>query len=755
MAYLIQASTSELMRLFQPKQVIALNSSAQSLNELRSDLLRTHFLGLQDQAKLWYNETKVEHYSAGNVPQLFNYHPLQQKHETEEEFRKHYRHQEFAYVNDDNQLCGLIIMARADKPSQWMVGLITNTNMSAKERKITLLTSVNLNELIIQPDDVQLNDVQPNDSQSNDSQVFEVDCANSPLSVALKSSFIANLLTLLTQRQGELSDKWQRLSYLLCTINNNAHEVRLNAEPIDLERLAPEDLIADNPILDSITQLKLEPSAAAFLAICDQESTLYQALLGLNDREDNRVKAHLFSMALVFHEHGILSSASAFLDEHVFSKVGGDSFWHEAQIHLIPHLILEEYSAELFQLILSEPAYYEGVLILTELALSQSEDQRALMANVPSLFNQPDKLNELRFIASITDRHCRALCLIFWAKEESSDEKYQNIISQCNDYPYLAASLCARSKQGKSPADLYTELSNPAKHLQHSLIHHIAQQFTHYQLDVTLVKKLESTQLINAHKAFKVIQHAQLADEKKYRLILDNGNDGRLWRLFLPELANAACITDSQHLIHFLYVGIINGTQSQGKIILDESLIAQADELRQRFICVKQMLDLQVPGDDVIRFTANKDNVRSQKLRSIILKVEEECKDIHERISQSRDKYADWQKIETKYRQSLYTIAYEALKKPHINVKELIATAQQEALAVVDPVTTQWWSKVLVAIANSLILLLSCGIANIIKKRQTGSFWFFTPMQPSELIRDLQQKIVDIIDAPEPHSAPG
>ncbi|MGL6029571.1 MAG: hypothetical protein ACRC0M_07310, partial [Legionella sp.] len=81
MAYLIQASTSELMRLFQPKQVIALNSSAQSLNELRSDLLRTHFLGLQDQAKLWYNETKVEHYSAGNVPQLFNYHPLQQKHE--------------------------------------------------------------------------------------------------------------------------------------------------------------------------------------------------------------------------------------------------------------------------------------------------------------------------------------------------------------------------------------------------------------------------------------------------------------------------------------------------------------------------------------------------------------------------------------------------------------------------------------------------------------------------------------------------
>ncbi|MGL6036640.1 MAG: hypothetical protein ACRC0B_05640, partial [Legionella sp.] len=82
-------------------------------------------------------------------------------------------------------------------------------------------------------------------------------------------------------------------------------------------------------------------------------------------------------------------------------------------------------------------------------------------------------------------------------------------------------------------------------------------------------------------------------------------------------------------------------------------------------------------------------------------------------------------------------------------------TAQQEALAVVDPVTTQWWSKVLVAIANSLILLLSCGIANIIKKRQTGSFWFFTPIQPSELIRDLQQKIVDIIDAPEPHSAPG
>lgn len=751
MAYLIKANALQLMHLFQQEWLMTPNLSTNVLDEVQRDLLKSQFLGSQQQAKQfvasWQNHANPEYYAAGDVSAghlslLFKQSPLQKEDETEECFYSHYKHKEFAYVNTQNELCGLLIMARQDDPSQWMIGLITNTNLPAQDKTITLLASFDLNTFIADDAPEQLREL-----------ITSVNSADNPLVPQLHSPFLVDYFAaLLTKKPGELSSQWQRINHLLRTLQINDSDILLD-DAVDLLSYEPQELVADNLLLDKVDEGNISLSATTLQALCDQQSSLYQALIALPLTDHIAINTHLLTMAIYFYEQGILPQASNFLHDHVFNRVDIDSFWDEVQIQLIPHLILEEYPLELFQFILSHKAYYDSVLILTELGLEQSEDKRSLMAHVPVLFNDADKLNELDFIFTISDRDCRALCLIYWAKQESAIESYQNIILACQEYPYLAASLCARSKQGKSTTDLSQELSNPKKHLQHSLINRFALQFERYQLDVDQVKQLLPNQLINAHKAFELLQNTHIVDAKMYQLILANNNDGLLWRLFLPDLANLALKTDRQNLIHFLHVGVLNGIQSQGKIILDEPLTVQGRELRERFICVKQMLDLGF-SDEIIVFTANQELLKAKQLRSVILKVEQECKSVHERLSQSTDKYAAWQKIETKYRQSLYTIAYQSLINPGVSYAADLARAQQEVLDIVDPATTQWWSQVLITIANALILLFSGSIANKIKEQRTGNYWFFTQSRSGELIRNLEHDVLAIIENPEPYLAP-
>jgi hypothetical protein len=134
------------------------------------------------------------------------------------------------------------------------------------------------------------------------------------------------------------------------------------------------------------------------------------------------------------------------------------------------------------------------------------------------------------------------------------------------------------------------------------------------------------------------------------------------------------------------------------------------------------------------------------------MRVEEKCKDIHERLRKSsldKDKVGSWQRADEKYRQTLYSIAYDGITKSGVDLHIKMKSAEKEILSIVDPEIKSIIHKVLVVIANIIITALTLGFANDLKESATDNYWFFNQSPSGEVIRALNKEVLTAIDSPE------
>lgn len=727
MVYLVQGNAQQIFKLFGAEWVIRKGDN--NPDTIDSELSLAPFIGTEEQAveftKIWKTQSQNAYYTQGNITagNLYillgaPFQPFLKPNEGSDDYKKQFVLQDFAYLNNEQEPCGIMLISRKDNPSQWMLGLIKNNHLAPEERTVVLLSSFDLTPYMT--------------AANEDIKGSSVDALDNPFFRQIDAPFIKNRLEKLIQADSEINLCDPAIEKLSRLLNMNKPQ-GLYLEP----SLVCEFALKYNLLVSQNTIAQLNHN----------EFALEQEFKKVTITDEERFNKNLLQMLVLFYEDETLEQNRDLIDDHEFIKAMGALMWDPAQIRLMPLLVSKKYSLDLMQLILSQEAYYRCYNLLVQLDLTEE---------VPAFFTNSDKLSQLAYINGLADEQCRKLCLIFWVKGKLSLDELKEIVKATEEYPMLAETLVALDQEESiiSIKDLRKHALNPLIHMQKSILHRDLALFEAYNLKKSDLTKLTLDELDELSRSFNVLKQTAVTSPDAYRLALMKNNQGQLLRIFLPELAEVSDLQQRTELINLLYKGVEKGVVSQGKALFeikDRELAAMALELHKRFICTKQMQDLNFTKE-VIAFASKKDSLDATRFRHVIFKVEEQCKEIHERLRKSSsdgDKVSKWQPADEQYRRSLYSIAYEGITQSTVDLSFKINQAEAIVLNIVDPEMKSWLEKILVVIANILITSLSFGFANDIKERETGNYWFFNQTTSGEKIRVLDKEVKALIDCPD------
>lgn len=751
MLYLVRGCAQQLFSAFGASELV---SRVEVADMITQDLLRTPFLGTEIQANqhvtLWKQVAVAPSYAQGNMSAgilqyLFGANPLKKEKEDVEEYKRHYAAEHFAYLDEANASCGLIVMYRRDNPAQWMLGFIRNTHLAPKDRKVILLSSFDLAAKIKNPEV----GVVVNSDPMIENQLLE------QLGFPVVHDLVNNIIN---RSNNEINQRVVRIQLLMRFLQVNKNDAILR-NPIDFSEFKFAPLFADNPALDLLLKYHIHRDvhlSFALLKDCISEnSSLRKEIEGIKFGDDEGINQRLLRMMVVFYEEKKLEENRDLLADHEFINRFRGCMWDKVQIKLLSFMRKKQYDERLMQFILADEAYYHCVSILEQLGLTQ---------DVPLLFANPQKQAELQLINTITDEDCRQLCLIFWAKDSLTENDYKEIIAVAKEYPLMAAALVDMNKQGiviGGINGLRELILTPKDHLKLAIKHHFFKEPAQAS-DIKGIKKLSLMELKAASTALGVLRsvHIVVPEHYKpehYKKVVAQNKEGRALRIFLPQLADVRPLAQQQALIDILYEGVNSGIPEQGNKVLaikDKQQRALAKDLRARFICVRQMQDLGF-SEEIIFWSAQEHNNRAQCFRKLILQIEAQYKSISEQMPKSdtfEKMRQGWDVNEAGYRKELYRIAYDALISPketaEINLKTAkknIRSLEKKILAIIDPPHNSKLYKTLILIANIAISILTVGIANYIKERYTGNPWFFTQSRQGEELRALTKNVIKLI----------
>ena len=747
MAYLVQGNALELSKAFgQEWMTIESSDTCMDPELMERELSQTRFLGTENQAlyflETWKAHVKGAYYLPGNMSasNLFCLtgmsQPFLKATESPEEYQENNVHLHFAYVNEMEELCGLMLMYRKDEPARWMLGLMKNGHLAPQDRIVIFLSSFDLDPyLMIEEQKINVSSVSP-------SQDFLREQINSPIIHAL-------LHNIFKMNHGVIDKNSARLMHLLRLLQGTNQTTPAIDDPIDFTKINSQLLFEENFVLHLIGEHSLQLSSAMLNESLTTDSGLQKEIKNIRFVDDECINKNLLQMVILFHEHQVLEQNRDFLQNHVFAKTRSGLLWNSTQINLIPYLLKHQFDLELFHLILAEEAYYSAVQILVQFGYDD---------DIPLFLADSDKRKELEYIHSLESIHARKLCLIFFAKGEFTLKDYTRIVKETIDFPMLAETLVALDQKDLIPIKSFKALAfKPEQHQLQSLLHHFSKEMNQAGLKKADLKKLKITELSDLIKSFSVLKNSGITDGGSYNLVLNlnNKKQGQLLRLFLPSLGKIDNIIYRRELINILYIGITQSTDAQSKAIkriTDQSLVALATNVHERFLCAKQMQDLDFEKD-IIELAAEEWGIKGIRFRKVILKVEEQCKIIHERLRESmvdQEKAKLWQNADKNYRRMLYHIAYDGLMKPEIDLQPRIDQIEEEILNIVDPEIKSLFYNALIIIANILITLFTLSIANNIKEKRTGNFWFFNQTPMGEKVRALNKDVMNVITSPEP-----
>lgn len=772
MPYLLRGNAQQLFSAFGYPQFVA--QAGKQDNAIIDDLSNTPFLGNETQANqhlnIWSQETAAKYYTSGDqsaeiLKILLGHHPFKKENETEEEYKRNFSVQRLAFIDENKENCGMLIMYRRDEPGQWMIGFTRKAHMNPRTRPVILLSSFDLNTRL--------------------DPKFELTASSEPTA---RNQFLAQLNAVVpydllqlafNTDNDEINPHFERIRLLLRFLQINEKKAII-ADPVDFAKIDFSRLFAPNPALDLIMKYDVPVSMAMLQDCLADNSRLGHELVNTVLTSNDNISRNLLRMTAVLYEEEFINKKEGVLTKNRqllqpdFIKDYSGFMWDREQITLLPILWQRKYSKELIQKILSNDCYFRAVSRLVQLKLDNAVNPEiGFTQNVPAFFGQPEKLQALEFINGITDADAKDLCLILWATNSLTIDAYQEIVEVANKYRLMASTLNKLACNGTTPGGfdgLRGLALTPALHLKQSIIDHFFLESTESpyakSLNAMPLEKLEAVS-----EALQVLRSLKVEDKAAYRMVLGANKEGNTLRTLLPPLA---AIKDSEQrriLVDVLYAGVKNGNgiPMQGDVVLriknqDHQIVAT--KLRERFICVTQLQDLEFDLDMIV-FAARENDKKAECFRKIILCIEDECKKISSRLSKSYfylEMGKEWDKDEGDYRKSLYGIAYKALmnaggdaQAAFEEAKKQIKAVEQKMLATVDPAPSPETSKALlflsdalIFISNALISILSVGVFNYLKGNATGNYWFFTQTRSGEAVRMFSNDMIGALDPEGP-----
>lgn len=733
MAFLVQGNAEQLFQGFGQGWLVKTNDEANESDSIDTDLPRTHFFGTETQLKIFIDKWRTGtcfaqgNISGGNLFLLLGSEspPLIKQGEDIHDYftQRNCVREDFGFINDKQEPCGLMLLYRRDDPKQWMLGFVKNNHLAPKDRTVVLLAGFDLRPYI--------------KSAEQGIEVFTVDTLKNPLVDQIDLPIIRDLLRNIIKPEHEEVDI------------NFPSIMPLSTYIAGIER-SPENIKTDIA-RDLIIKYTLHLSPALLIDFLSKDSGLRQVLESIKLCDDEQVNKNILQMALVFYKDRTVEQHRDFLQRYDFIRDMRALMWDEVQIRVLPILSTKPYSLDFIQSILVKPAYYRSYALLASLGITQ---------HFPEYFANSEKQNQLSFIDALTDEHCKKLCLIFWGKENLTLNELQEIVAATKTYPMLAATLVDldQTKTIISVKELRKLALRPQIHLPKSIAYHYSEEFSAYRLNKSDLKQLGIKELIELSHSLDVLKNAGVTRGDAYKLVLKNNNQGQILRIFLPDLALVEHMDHRNELINLLYKGVQKGIPTQGKAVLeikDKELLPLAQDLYKRYICVNQMQDLHF-NNEIIALAAQNRSAQANRFRQIILRVEAQCKGIHERLlksSSDRDKVGKWQRADEEYRKTIYSIAYDGITQPGVDLTARIQAAEAKILNIVDPEIKSWLQKTLIIIANILITAFTLGFANDLNERNTGNYWFFTQTKSGEELRSLDKEVQSLIENPDPEIA--
>lgn len=781
MPYLVKGNALQVFSAFGHPELAALTDASDIRDR---DFLQTPFLGTALSAKmhqgLWRHKLSGQYYAQGNMSAnilkcLFGEEPLKGKDEKPEAYKQQFVCKNFAFIDNHLAACGLIVMHRRDKPGQWAVGLIRKTQYDPKHREITLLSSFDLTSKI---------NCQPNPEIKL--KVDKVSLTNNQLMNDLGSAFPGKLLKqVFPEPKGMINKHFERIDLLTRFLSITPEGGVSIDDPVDFSKLDLERLFADNKALDLIIKYNIHRDLhlpfAQLVDCLSENSGLCKALEGVKLTDNEQVNKNLLQMTLVYYEEAkakkeqeererknkdkakddkekeIILPHQELLANHEFIRLFGGFMWDRIQIKLIPVLYKRNCAPNLMRLVLSEEPYFNAVSRLAEMNYLQ---------DVPTLFQDKEKLEQLKYIHSLHDEDAKRLCLVFWVKGNLSLEGYEKIVQEAKKYPLMATTLVDLDRKNVI-RDKIIGLENlafqPRKHLEKSIKHHFfaepGENYYTQKLDEFSKDELEA-----ASQSLNALRSAGITEREKYRLVIDAMSPGKAkaLRIFLPQIANAKELINDvnrrKELIDVLYAGVTGGVAHQGQVVTQiagEISRARANNLCERFICVSHLQELAFDDAEIV-WAAQEGNIKAKYFRQVIMRVEEQCKIISTRLNGSgannnvRD---DWRDSESDYRKKLYKIAFTAFTKStgtaganFEEAKQQIMDVEKDILALIDPPINSPLHKALIVLANIVITALSIGILNYVKYNKTGNPLFFNQTKSGEELRALSKDTLTILD---------
>ena len=166
-----------------------------------------------------------------------------------------------------------------------------------------------------------------------------------------------------------------------------------------------------------------------------------------------------------------------------------------------------------------------------------------------------------------------------------------------------------------------------------------------------------------------------------------------------------------------------------------------------RLLLINRLNELKV--DKKMISCLLEDSERGKKFFSLVLKVEDQCEKLRNRLSRKSDtKFALYLEPERTYRAELYQLAFQSLtSQPPVQFAQEIARIEAPLLKIADQDRHPWIRKILSAITNTLGIIPG-GIPLFIHKYQTGDFLFFSHTVTSNGIRQLDRNVTNILLAP-------
>lgn len=717
MFYVIQGNAAQFWTAFNKKEPQEAEPAV-----IEGDLSRVQFLGTTKKAvyylEQWKNITPSLSYLQGDLTaeslkwMTFPRVLFQQQNETVEEAMAQIKMIHLAYVNSQNELCGLMMSYRKEAPNQWMIGFIKNTNALFEDKHVVVLSSFDPKHFM----------TEQKDGLTCQLTAHEI----SQFIQGMGYPFLEKIINRLFVRDDTQSDqlklnlKVTRLTLLTQMLYEN-EQASESARVASLDELDPDLLFAENRTLDLLEAYQLKVPFVVLKECIKKQSLLRKEIEALTLLDNKKVNVVLLKMIFDFYEQEILPKAKEYLQASL-------------QRPLFTKTI------QFFHWCLSDKAYYFALSLLDELGLVQE---------AITLFDKPEKREVLQYINTLEEENLKKLCLVFWVKANLSTEAYQSIVSNLQENPLFAEMLLALDKTQTISIQTLQKMAVDRMALQRqSIFYEFADEFKWFEPIQFDLQGFSEAELVAIRHSFSVLKQSGTQDVFRYQLVLSHQDVGRKLRLFLPQFvavsSQGACTT----LVNLLYIGVQKSFLTQGKEIKkieDAVLLKQAISLHERLMCVNHLHSFGFE-DEVTAFAAE-ETEKAARFRLILLKMESQIKIIKAR-SQKTVSYAAYTKIREAiddYRKAMYEVVFNGFNTAAFDYKISLYQAEAALLKWVDPAEVSWIKQTLIIIANIVITSLTLGVANVIKEKKTGNFWFFTRTQSGEEIITLDKEVCQLM----------